>query len=289
MLDNFILQHKLPASFAETATQWFIPVTKELSSNLSQKKPFFIGINGCQGSGKSTLADFIAQYFTEHFAVSVAVISLDDFYLTSQRRQLLAKDIHPLLSTRGVPGTHDLDLLNDVLNKLANNQKTKLPRFNKATDNPHPNELWPEVEAVDVVIMEGWCWGVAPQNSTELDLPCNDLERNEDAQGKWRHYVNQQLQHYLAFYQQMDTWLMLKAPSFDCVHQWRWQQEQKLMESQGSTQNTKIMSQSDVARFIQYFQRLTCHGLNSLPATCDFVFELSHNRTISALRNKHVQ
>ena len=34
----------------------------------------------------------------------------DDFYLTQAQRQDLAQQIHPLLKSRGVPGTHDVPL-----------------------------------------------------------------------------------------------------------------------------------------------------------------------------------
>ena len=49
------------------------------------------------------------------FALGVAVLSLDDLYLTRAQRQRLALDVHPLLATRGPPGSHDLAHLVKVL------------------------------------------------------------------------------------------------------------------------------------------------------------------------------
>ena len=38
------------------------------------------------------------------------MLSLDDLYLPKAERLRLARDVHPLLATRGVPGTHDVAL-----------------------------------------------------------------------------------------------------------------------------------------------------------------------------------
>ena len=39
-----------------------------------------------------------------------AILSLDDIYLSGADRLQRANTIHPLLATRGVPGTHDVGL-----------------------------------------------------------------------------------------------------------------------------------------------------------------------------------
>ncbi|QOL26554.1 kinase [Thalassotalea sp. LPB0316] len=287
MLEQFIQQHQLPEGFARTAEQWFIPVAKQLSSQRPEQSPFFIGINGCQGSGKSTLADFLSTYFKQRLNLSVAVLSLDDFYLPSAKRAELADTIHPLLATRGVPGTHNVTLMKKVFDTLSNRQTTKLPRFDKATDDPLPQSQWPEITQPEIVIFEGWCWGVKPQSQLQLASPINALEENEDIDGKWRNYVNQQLTNFLPFYKQMHCWLMLKAPNFDCVAQWRWQQEQKLRQKVAKPNNSKVMNEQQIARFIQHFERLTSHAIARLPVECDYVFELASDRAINALRSMH--
>jgi D-glycerate 3-kinase len=119
MLKNFLELHKLPETFTETAEAYYQPFADkifELSSQ--QNKPYFIGINGCQGSGKSTLTDYLLAYFTSQYQLNVIVMSLDDFYYSSKKRQQLASDIHPLFATRGVPGTHDITQLKETLSKL---------------------------------------------------------------------------------------------------------------------------------------------------------------------------
>ena len=73
-------------------------------------RPVVIGLCGAQGSGKSTTAGRLAATLTAR-GCATAVLSIDDFYLTRAEREVLAASIHPLLATRGVPGTHDTKLL----------------------------------------------------------------------------------------------------------------------------------------------------------------------------------
>ena len=80
-----------------------------------------MGLSGCQGSGKSTLVKAIAHVLEDVHHVNAVVLSLDDFYLTKAERELLARTVHPLFATRGVPGTHDLDLLRQTLSEGRNN------------------------------------------------------------------------------------------------------------------------------------------------------------------------
>ena len=286
LIQAFKAQHKLPDSIDINAPDWFIPIAEIINAHQKRdSSPFFVGLNGSQGSGKSTLADFIKIYLESQCQLSVAVISLDDFYLSQQKRNDLANTVHPLLASRGVPGTHDTQLLMSTLTELKSDQPNcRLPRFNKAIDDPHPQKNWPLVsEKIDVVIMEGWCWGTPAQTEQELLKPVNNLEKDEDKNGTWRGFVNDSLKSdYLALYQKMDFWLMLKAPSFDCISNWRKEQEDKLRQAHAltsqDTNTSAIMNDEQVERFIQHFQRLTEHGLKHVPDMCHLVLQLNPQR-----------
>ena len=103
MLSAFIKQHNLPEEFKLTVKEYYKPLADQIVSRFSESnKVYFVGINGCQGSGKSTLTDFITTYLTTEYQLNVVVMSLDDFYYSSEKRKTLAQDIHPLLATRGV-------------------------------------------------------------------------------------------------------------------------------------------------------------------------------------------
>lgn len=276
-------KHQLPDTYKDNIQKWFLPLAKEIALQTNNKSgTFIVGVNGCQGSGKSTLSDFLAEYFVTVAGRSAVVMSLDDFYLDSNVRLSLSKNIHPLLNVRGVPGTHDTDQLKDVLSSLTQQGQSIIPRFNKAIDNPFPKEAWHKIDGpIDIVIMEGWCWGVTTQTDDALVEPVNDLEKSRDDSGEWRRYVNECLKtQYQPLYKLMDYWVMLKAPSFEQVFSWRCEQEHKLATSLGDTTNTKVMSDDQIWDFIQYYQRLTEHGLNTLPQYCNRVFYLSKDRSI---------
>lgn len=90
-----------------------------------------LDINGAQGTGKSTLADFLQRVLESERAWRVAVLSIDDFYLTKAQRSDLAISVHPLLVVRGAPGTHDTQMLSRCLDKhrtLRPGELARLPR-----------------------------------------------------------------------------------------------------------------------------------------------------------------
>ena len=298
-ITDFLQRHLLPHSYLAQAKQQFQPVLeniiaqchankKEMNSSQQHYKPIFVGINGCQGSGKSTLADYLATKLNNQYQLNTVFFSLDDFYLSKVERQKLAHTIHPLFKTRGVPATHNIELLTQTLSTLANNQgELVIPVFDKMVDNPKPRSQWQQVNLpVDVVIIEGWCWGTQAQTEQQLLEPINGLERDFDKNGVWRGYVNQQLKHYYQpLYEYMDLSLMLKAPSFASVKQWRFEQELKLVLNEASFDENVQMDEQEIEQFIQYFQRLTEHSLATLPQQVDFCFYLNQQRKILTLAN----
>ena len=284
MLSSFIEQHKLPDDFRLTVQKHYKPLADRIFSQFKKSdNTFFVGINGCQGSGKSTLTDFLANYLITEYQLNVVVMSLDDFYLSREKRKKLATDIHPLLATRGVPGTHDVVALERIISQLkAQETGFSIPRFNKATDDPYPEDQWQTIEKpIDIILLEGWCWGVKPQTAEQLKSPINELELQQDTNGEWRNFVNEQLKSaYVPLYEEMDFWLALQAPSFDCVYKWRLEQEQKLQAKNIGLTNSKIMTPAEILNFTQYFQRLSVQSCNSISQSADTIFYLDPSRQI---------
>lgn len=283
-MKDFLAKHQLPDSYSLTAETFFSPLAATLIDKQRQKAgTLLVGINGCQGSGKTTLADYLV-FQLEALGLSACVISIDDFYLTRTERQTISQSVHPLFMTRGVPGTHDISLALAVLKALSRHGTVPIPRFNKGTDDRYPKSQWQAIQApLDIVILEGWCVAVAAQNSEELNKPVNDLERQQDAEGHWRRFINHRLQtDYAELWKQLDYKLMLKAPSFDCVYPWRWEQEKKLQQKavHSGEKNKGIMSAAQVRHFIAHYERLTRHAITTLPMQCQTVFELDEQRQI---------
>ena len=243
----------------------------------SAEKPFVLGICGAQGSGKSTLSEGLAAHL-EGEGLKVALLSLDDLYLAPEARSV---DISPLFATRGVPGTHDVTLGERIFANLKAGQPTRLPRFDKANDRPFTEENWPEITAPDVVIFEGWCVGARPQADEALITPVNDLEREDD--GAWRQAVNEALKGpYATLFRHIDRLILLAAPGFEIVRDWRIEQENALrarLSAEGRT-GAKVMNDAEVGRFIQYYERLTRHILQTMPAYADLTLQLDLSRNM---------
>lgn len=283
-LSRFLADEQLPGSYGEDARRYFLPLLDKLIA-LQQNKGscLLLGINGAQGSGKSTLAALLCRMLRV-LGHTVANLSIDDFYLSQAARQELARQQHPLLASRGVPGTHDTALLRHklkVLQEAEAGERISLPRFDKASDDCRPEQDWPQIPApVDFIFLEGWFVGLQPQSEAELASPVNDLEAEEDADGRWRRFVNHSLAaDYQKVFAQLDALIMLKAPSFEQVYEWRGLQEAKLRQRSDSDA-TGIMDEARLRRFIQHFERLTRHCLDSLPARADQVFTLDTGHRI---------
>ncbi|WP_394227770.1 HAD-IIB family hydrolase [Pseudoalteromonas spongiae] len=294
-LTKFLEKHALSQEVKKTIKTWYAPIAEQIALHQNRtKQPLVIGINGCQGSGKSTLTDFLNQYLRMYFGLNVVSISLDDYYLSASEREELATNIHPLLGTRGVPGTHKIDQLDHDLAALTRKTLKRplfIRRFNKATDNPFPSDKWTKVtSAPDVIILEGWCVGLNAEPQDALEAPINALEANEDPNGTWREYVNNQLKGaYQNVFERVDRWIMLKAPSFDVVAQWRKEQEAKLRLQQDKLPANKIMSEQEIERFVLFFERLTRVGLVDFSQTTDITLHLNETRKIVEVTGRFKQ
>mgnify|MGYP001822923029 CR=1 FL=1 len=286
----FLSDNGLSQDYLTSIDQYFLPITQEIYMHyIGAKSPIVIGINGAQGSGKSTLADLMVLLLGEKFKLNCVSISVDDFYRTKSERHELSNSIHPLLNTRGVPGTHDISLAIKTINSLQNqNSRVAIPRFNKAMDDRLPEQQWDIIDApIDIIVFEGWCLGAKAQTQDQLNIAINELERDEDENGLWRSYVNKQLKNeYSNLFSYIDKWIMLKAPSFDCVLSWRTEQEVKLRDRLGENQDqtaSGCMTENELARFIQFYQRLTEDLIRTLPSKVDYLIELDRDRTIKKL------
>ena len=294
LINDFVSTELLPDTYAEDALKFFLPLLKNIEKLLKQKKlesrnfvfdfPI-LGIQGGQGTGKSTVAALLTLLLRSK-GIRVAQLSLDDFYLSKTDRLDLAKNVHPLLSSRGVPGTHNTQLMGETLNRLQQlgmGENLVLPSFDKSQDDLTEKAFLPEVEGpIDLIILEGWFVGLYPESESALQAPINDLEANEDPDCSWRIYVNQKLAtEYQELFQHISLLVTLQAPDFKQIIHWRTLQEDKLKAR--SAENTDgIMDLLELKRFVQHFERLTRHGLATMPSTADITYQLDSNHRIIA-------
>jgi D-glycerate 3-kinase len=237
-----------------------------------------IGIGGGQGAGKSTLAAAMVQA-SRLVGRRAEACSLDDFYLTRGERLALAQTVHPLFATRGVPGTHEVDLALSVLRGLTGVGITRVPVFDKGRDDRAPSADWRVVQGpVESIVFEGWCLGVPPEPADRLMQPVNALEREEDADRVWRTHVNDALgESYQRLWSRVDRLIYLQVPGMAAVRDWRAQQELALPAS-------KRMADDELVRFLAHYERLTLWMFETLPDRADVVVELGRDHRIARVR-----
>lgn len=300
LTEHLIRQEGLPASYRQTVSGTILPLAEDIRARHERLgRPLVVGIHGAQGTGKSTLTLFLKNILQAHFHLSCAAFSLDDIYLTRAQREQLAQSVHPLLRTRGVPGTHDVELGLSVIERLRTagpDEETPVPAFDKARDDRLPPAHWPVFRGrPDIILFEGWCMAARPQADADLVQPVNALEAEEDADGRWRRYVNDCLRGpYQELFATLDTLVMLKAPSMDCVLTWRTLQEHRLADKVARAPEwceygcaagvPHIMSDQEVARFVMHYQRVTEHCLREMPARADVLIEVAPDHTLSPPR-----
>ena len=220
---------------------------------LSSSAPVLM-VSGAQGIGKSTAMHSLSK----HLENEVAILGIDDFYLTKSERTTLSNEVHPLFITRGPPGTHDLNLLHRTIDRLmvqGSDQSTLIPRFDKKIDNRVPKTEWTSFRGKPrAIIVEGWLIGCNPESEPD-NVPLNRIEEQDDA-GTWRQWQEDQLQGpYSALWDRSNAFFHLHAPSFETVLNWRIQQEETTLGLEhGTLQDER---KEWVYSFILHYERLT--------------------------------
>jgi D-glycerate 3-kinase len=281
--DKFRNKEKMIKSF-------LIPVSFWIVKKINKKKPLIIGLAGGQGSGKTTISSILTLILQKYFKLNVFKISIDDFYKTRRDRKIISIMKHPLLMTRGVPGTHDIDLMLKFFKKIKSKNFTGLevPKFNKAIDDRYKKNLWYKLKSKpDVVIFEGWCVGAKAQKVSQLKNPINSLEKVYDQGAKWRSHVNNQLKtKYKILFKQLDGLLYLKAKNFNLLRNWRLKQERKLWLKTKNKKNINIMSNGDVINFMQTYQRITQQMFKDAIKNSSIIMNLNSYHQIQTIKFK---
>ena len=263
---------------------YLIPLCFWISKKADKKRPYFVGLAGGQGTGKTTISSLIRIILTKYFKLNVFRISIDDFYKTRKERINLSKRVHPMLLTRGVPGTHDIDMMLNFFRKSKSKKfkRLKLPTFNKAIDDRFSKKRWYDLKKrPDVVIFEGWCVGAKAEKNINLKKTINLMEKAKDQKLIWRKYVNDQLKtKYKNLYSQLNCLIYLKAKNFSLLQKWRLKQERKLRAKNEKNSNTKIMSKEDVLSFMQTYQRITQNMFKNTSKYASIILNLNSNHQI---------
>ena len=205
----------------------------------------------------------------ETHGLACAILSLDDFYLGHAARAELAQRIHPLCATRGVPGTHDLPLLEETLAALiaaGPDSSTPLPRFDKLADDRLPRDLWDDYTGrPDCLLLEGWCVGIRREDLAPWTGPINMLEAEHDADGRWLSWSLASLPSYERVWVGIDLLVSIEVPDLDIVIDSRLRQEEGLAAASGRP----AMNRAEIVRFVEHYERYTRALWAAMPQRAD--------------------
>ena len=265
---------------------FLIPLCFWINKRANKKKTYFVGLAGGQGTGKTTISSLLKIILIKFFKLKVFKISIDDFYKTRKERVNLSKRVHPMLMTRGVPGTHDINMMLSFFKKVKRRKfkSLKLPTFNKTIDDRFNKKYWYNLkDKPDVIIFEGWCVGAKPEKNNTLKKTINLMEKSKDQKKIWRKYVNYQLKsEYKKLYSQLNCLIYLKAQNFSLLQKWRLKQERKLWLNNKRKSNLKIMNKEDVLSFMQTYQRITQNMFRYMPQYASIILNLNSNHLIKS-------
>ncbi len=258
---------------------FYLPITNWIFNQYKRDKAIkIIGLSGGQGAGKSTITSILKFIFKEKYGLSMCVFSIDDFYKTKKERVKMSKNLHPLFLTRGVPGTHDINLINKTLRSLKskNFRTVNIPKFDKAIDDRMKKKNWNKIKKPpNIIIFEGWCVGAKHQKSLSLRKPINFIEKKYDKNLKWRKKINYYLKKdYKSLFKKIDKLIYLKAPDFNHIYKWRLHQEEKLKLT---SKNKKTMSKSQIKKFIMFYERITRQMMKDYSKISDLTVFLDNN------------
>ena len=257
-------------------SQYIIPIINNIYYSKNNK---FI-LSGSQGSGKSTLAKLLKLVIEKYYKKKVMLLSIDDYYLCKNQRLKLSKKIHPLLLTRGVPGTHDIKALKYHINQFQNqNFPISTPIFNKLKDDISKKRK--VIHNAQILLLEGWCCGSVPIANKYLFKNINSLENTYDKNTNWRKYYNSLLSNeYKSVFSLFEKKIYIKAPSFKYILKWRYAQEKR---NASNSNNKNIMNKAKLKEFIQHYEKLTKWMMLTMPNQADILIKINSNQKIKKL------
>ncbi|MCT7978873.1 glycerate kinase [Laspinema olomoucense] len=244
-LEQFPLQGN---KILEPLWQLWLPLgMKLIASHQELGRPWMQGILGGQGTGKTTLGRILTWILT-HLGYSTLALSIDDLYKTYLERQQLREE-DPRLIWRGPPGTHDVELGINLLDRLRNpdGQTIAVPRFDKSLWEGQGDRTEPSlVEGVDILLLEGWFVGVRPVDPAVFETPPWPIITAADR--SFARDMNQRLRDYLPLWDRLDGLMVLYPEDYRLSLQWRMQAEWE-MKAQGKGG----MSDGEIGEFVEYF------------------------------------
>ncbi|MBS3165959.1 hypothetical protein J4444_02450 [Candidatus Woesearchaeota archaeon] len=223
-------------------------------------KTLIVGIQGGQGVGKTTLIEYLKEHLHAQ-GYRVQSFSIDDFYESYKKRQILAKKyaLNPFYQIpRGMPGTHRVKAMKEILQKIKAGKPFVIPIFDKSSHHGRGDISSKHIRVLgrqDFILFDGWCLGMSTVSSPELIKICakNGIKLGEiDPEFEYHKLVLSFNKLYQSLWKYIDFMVMMKADTPELHVRWRLKQEKELKKRTG-----KGLSDHEVKRLVSFYLPFT--------------------------------
>ncbi len=206
----------------------------KLNEKCSERK--IIGLSALPGTGKTTLGSLLEELSLQ-LNFNISVISLDDFYLPASEMRNAVLD-NPWQVSRGFPGTHSVNLMEEKLLDWKKTGILNVPVYDKSLRSGLGDRAKWKVETPDLVILEGWFLGIKPYSKNDRSINYMDscLSKKEI---NFRKKIQINLYSYLKVWNLLEKIWHIKPQSFEYMKDWKCKQEEEMFKMKGSSLRDK--------------------------------------------------
>ena len=213
--------------------RWIASVGLPLLDHVQQSPPrSLLGLAAMPGCGKSTLCAWI-KAAAARLGMAVEVVSLDDFYFPGEQLES-AMAGNPWQAPRGIPGSHDVELLLRALRQWRNEGTCAVPVFDKALRQGRGDRAGTRLLSADRLILEGWFVGAGPWAAARHGELSADLTPLSPAEVAYRPVIERNLAPYQEVWRLLDGLWQLSPTTLSTVMAWKRQQNQSQQQQSGS-------------------------------------------------------
>ena len=239
-----------------------------------------IGLSALPGCGKSTLGHWI-EAAGACVQTSIAVVSIDDFHWPGERMEVRMAG-NPWDAPRALPGSHDLALLHESLDRWQASGTLQVPCFERSLrDGKGDRAGWRELQP-QVVLLEGWFLGVGPwteqQEADAAAIAQASPLTPTPEELAYRPTICAALRDYTPLWDRLASLWHLRAPSTASTVTWKEQQDALMQRTTGVRMEAAMFRQ-----FVRMLQlAILPTALQSIPRA-DTVVRIDASRRIEAI------
>ena len=197
----------------------------------STKKRIVIGLSALPGTGKTTLG-LLIERLSLKMDIKTSVVSMDDFYLPFSEMNIAIKD-NPWNVSRGFPGSHSINLIEERILEWKNTGRFNYPVFDKSLRNGLGDRSSWKLDFPEILILEGWFLGINQISSQSISNEKVEppLYRREI---EYRSIIQKNLYDYLKIWQLIEKIWQIKAKNFSYMNSWKSYQENEMLKIKGN-------------------------------------------------------